>query len=259
MNRITPLLRLVAILVACTATGQVFAAEKISYETFEANGVKIRYFVEGDGEPVVLIHGLYSSADLNWKIPGTVTMLAKNHKVIALDLPGHGGSDKPEKEEAYGAQMSEDVILLLDHLKIKKAHIVGYSLGGMITLKLIADHPDRVLSGTLCGMGWMKEGSPLQKFWEKIPTREGGGAGAMCMNCMGKLAITEDALKEIKTPMKVLIGDRDPVKKLYVEPLMSVRKDWPVIEIDGAGHLICIFKKDFKDELVKWVDKNTQK
>ena len=78
--------------------------------------------------------------------------------MIALDLPGHGGSDKPEKPEAYGPQMAEDVVLLMDHLKIKKAHIVGYSLGGMITVKLLTLHPDRVLSATVGGMGWVQDG-----------------------------------------------------------------------------------------------------
>src|SRR5215470_4935531 len=96
-------------------------------EKFDVNGVKIHYIVEGKGEPVVLIHGLYSSAAINWQLPGTVRKLSKNYQVIALDLPGHGDSDKPDNPDAYGLQMVEDVIRLLDHLKIQKAHIVGYS------------------------------------------------------------------------------------------------------------------------------------
>lgn len=70
----------------------------------------------------------------------------KDYQVIALDLPGHRQSDEPEDQDAYGTQMVEDIIQLLDHLKIKKAHIVGYSMGGMITVKLLANHQDRVLS-----------------------------------------------------------------------------------------------------------------
>ena len=117
----------------------------------DAKGVKIHCLVEGTGEPVVLIHGLDSSAKLNWQIPGTIDVLAKDHQVVALDLPGYGQSDKPFDARAYGMQWVEDVILLLDHLNIRKAHIVGYSMGGMVALKLIAKHPDRVLSGTLGG------------------------------------------------------------------------------------------------------------
>ena len=73
------------------------------------DGVKIHYSVEGTGEPVVLIHGLYSSIEMNWRWPGTLAAIAKDHQVIALDLPGHGASDKPEDASAYGAQMAEDV------------------------------------------------------------------------------------------------------------------------------------------------------
>ncbi len=133
-------------------------------QRFDANGVKIHYLIEGTGEPVVLIHGLDSSARINWQMPGTIDAIARDHQVIALDLPGFGQSDKPVEAQAYGLQWVEDVILLLDHLKIRKAHIVGYSMGGMVALKLIAEHPDRVLSGTLGGMGWLPDGGFLQRY-----------------------------------------------------------------------------------------------
>src|SRR5262245_35565350 len=102
-----------------------FAAQPESAE-FSVNGVKIHYLRTGNGEPVVLIHGLDSSAQLNWNVNGVVAELATDHDVIALDMPGHGQSDKPASEAAYGRQIVEDVALLLDHLEIKKAHIVGY-------------------------------------------------------------------------------------------------------------------------------------
>ncbi len=142
-------------------------------QSFSAGGVKIHYIVEGQGEPVVLIHGLYASVKINWQLPGVVGMLAKNYRVIALDLPGHGESDKPENEAAYGLQMVEDVRQLLDHLKIKKAHVVGYSLGGMIAAKFLSMHQDRVRSAILGGMGWLRQGSGLQRIWERMPAREG--------------------------------------------------------------------------------------
>jgi pimeloyl-ACP methyl ester carboxylesterase len=246
-------------MVLCGVSSNARAADEAARESFDAKGVKIRYTDQGSGEPVVLIHGLYSSGDINWKLPGTVAALKKNYRVITPDMPGHGGSDKPEKEEAYGVQMAEDVILLLDHLKIKKAHIVGYSMGGMIAMKLIADHPDRVLSGTLGGMGWLRDGSQLQKVFEKAPVREANRAPSVCFASFAKLAITKDELKSVKVPMLVIVGDKDPCKKLYVEPLQAERKDWPVVEIEDAGHFTCIMKKQFIDEIVKWIDKNAQK
>src|ERR1700677_3595249 len=71
---------------------------------FDANGVKIHFLVEGQGPPVVLIHGLYSSAEINWKLTGVVKDLAKDHQVIPFDMPGHGRSDRPENDDAYGTR-----------------------------------------------------------------------------------------------------------------------------------------------------------
>jgi pimeloyl-ACP methyl ester carboxylesterase len=218
---------------------------------FDAKGVKIHFLIEGTGEPVVLIHGLDSSARVNWQMPGTIDALAKDHQVIAIDLPGYGESDKPADPAAYGEQWVDDVILLLNHLNIRKAHIVGYSMGGMVALKLIAEHPDRVISGTLGGAGWLREDSILQKIWTHMRT-----PGARSIT---ELALTADQLKAIRIPVEILVGDRDPMKKLYVEPLESVRSDWRVIEIEGAGHLNCIFKKQFIDEIEKWLDMNRLK
>jgi pimeloyl-ACP methyl ester carboxylesterase len=218
---------------------------------FDAKGVKIHFLIEGTGEPVVLIHGLDSSARVNWQMPGTIDALARDHQVIAVDLPGYGESDKPDDPAAYGEQWVDDVILLLDHLNIRKAHIVGYSMGGMVALKLIAEHPERVISGTLGGAGWLRQDSILQKIWTHMRS-----LGARSIS---ELALTADQLKAIRTPVEILVGDRDPMKKLYVEPLESVRSDWRVIEIEGAGHLNCIVKKQFIDELEKWLDMNRQK
>ncbi len=232
------------------------AAEETRSPSFDAKGVKIHFLVEGKGEPVVLIHGLYSSAEINWRLTGVVAELAKDHQVIAFDLPGHGLSDRPENEDAYGLQIVEDIVLLLDHLKIDKAHIVGYSVGGMVALKFLAKHPRRSLSGTIGGMGWLREGSPLQKFWDGMRASEGRRTPPAFIQNVGKLALTAEELKKIEVPVEVLIGDRDPVKRMYVDPLQKVRKDWPVVEIKDAGHINCIIKKQFRQEIVDWVRKH---
>jgi len=231
-------------------------------QTFNANGITLHYLTEGTGEPVVLIHGLYSSAAMNWQMTGMMTALAKNHQVIALDLPGHGKSDKPDDESVYGVQMMEDVIRLMDHLHIRKAHIVGYSLGGMIALKLLAEHQDRALSGTLGGMGWLREGSMLQRVWGHMgrgrvaEMGQQGGTPRVCVTSIGKLAVTEAALKAIHVPVRIFVGSQDPVKQLYVAPLQTVRTDWSVVEIPGAGHISCVYQPSFISGVVDWVNKN---
>lgn len=123
-------------------------------EYFDSNGVKIFYTVEGQGEPLILIHGLAANADLNWRRPGINALLRKDFQVIAFDCRGHGLSDKPTEPAQYGIEMVNDVIRLMDHLGIAKAHIAGYSMGGFIALEVAMRHPDRVRSVALCASGW---------------------------------------------------------------------------------------------------------
>jgi len=245
-----------AVFLCLSAAGcQLRLAVSPASQSFDAKGVRIHYLVQGTGEPVVLIHGLYASAALNWRLPGTLAELAGTHRVIALDLPGHGLSDKPAEAAAYGLQMVEDVALLLDHLKVRAAHVIGYSLGGMIALKLIAIHPDRVLSGVLGGMGWMQEGSAAQRMWRRPLTRPPGPAPAVCVTSIADLALTRAELLAIRVPVEVLIGDRDRVYDLYVLPLRTARPDWPVVRIRRSGHMDLFLRGQFKQELARWLDR----
>jgi pimeloyl-ACP methyl ester carboxylesterase len=115
---------------------------------FDSKGVKIRFVTEGEGEPVVLIHGWMADSSM-WgqdKFGNTKLTAPEGFQVIALDCRGHGKSDKPHDTKKYGSEMAADVVRLLDHLKIKKAHLIGYSMGAFIAGKVAATHPERVLS-----------------------------------------------------------------------------------------------------------------
>jgi pimeloyl-ACP methyl ester carboxylesterase len=238
----------------------LLGASTAGAEEFDSKGVKIHYLIEGKGEPVILIHGLESSAAINWQLPGTVKTLASRYQVIAADCRGHGQSGKPTGEDQYGVEMVEDVARLMDHLQIAKAHIVGYSMGGMIAMKFIALHPDRVKSGVLGGMGWLKSGSVLEKFWERLPGRdEGGKTPTACLHGLSQLGVTEEDVKAVKAPMAIIVGDHDPCRKLYVDPLLKVRPEWPVTTIEGAGHLTCIAKETFRDAVKGAIDSQAGK
>jgi pimeloyl-ACP methyl ester carboxylesterase len=255
------LLPLLVAVVFAVPPGPARAADKAALKSFNANGVKIAYLDHGKGEPVVLIHGWLSSAGLNWALPGTTAVLAKDFRVIAVDVRGHGLSDKPTKDDAYGPQLVEDVVRLLDHLKIKKAHVVGYSMGGIIAANFLAKHPDRALSGTLGGMGWLKSGGFAQTAFASIGKKDREAmAHAVCGRSLAKLALTEKEIKSIRVPVRILVGDKDGlVKNLYVEPLKKVRKDWGVIEIEDADHLTCVIKKEFREEIAAWLKKNAKR
>jgi len=220
-------------------------------DDFDSAGVKIHYSFRGQGEPVILIHGLYSSGRVNWDSPGVSARLAGHFEVITFDCRGHGRSDKPQAEDAYGINMVGDVIRLMDHLKIRKASVAGYSMGGAIGLKLIVTHPERVNRLVLCGMGWRKPGAPLHRFWETAQAErfKRSDVPPACEKSFPALSVTEQEIKAVTLPVEIIVGDSDPYREWYVKPLHAVRPDWPVHIIAGAGHINCPVKADFKTQL----------
>ncbi len=116
-------------------------------ETVEVGGQRIRYLAVGDAEgaPIVLLHGY--GGDLN-NFLFNQPPLAEKHTTYAIDLPGHGGSTK-EVGEAGIEAMAKTVLGFLDAKSVKKAHLVGHSMGGGVCLYLAVNHPDRVASATL--------------------------------------------------------------------------------------------------------------
>jgi pimeloyl-ACP methyl ester carboxylesterase len=254
--------------------------------------VKIHYIVEGKGEPVVLIHGFSADIDKNWRIgfsigpennrhePRIVEALSKNYQVIALDNRGHGKSDKPHDPKRYGKEMAEDVVRLLDHLKIKQAHVVGYSMGAIITAKLLVTHPDRLLSATLGGHSGIREGGPTQ-FYDELASslEQGKGMGilitaltpagrpkpsaeqieainavltktndqqalAAVVRGFPELAIAPEKLEKNQVPTLALIGDLDPLKS-GVDALKGHMANLKTVVISGADHMTAVPSPDF--------------
>jgi pimeloyl-ACP methyl ester carboxylesterase len=146
------LLRLTLMLSGLVALHPI-ALDRVSAQDqfFDLNGVRIRYVDQGSGQPVVLLHGFGGSLESGWVETGVLPNLARDYRVIALDYRGHGQSDKPHDPKSYGRHMGQDVVRLLDHLNIARAHIVGHSLGAGITATLLTTHPDRFLTATLSG------------------------------------------------------------------------------------------------------------
>jgi pimeloyl-ACP methyl ester carboxylesterase len=202
-----------------------------------------------------LIHGSRASGALNWRMPGIVDRLADQYRVIAMDARGHGKSDQPGPGE-YGVKMVEDVVRLMDHLELDDAHVAGYSMGGMITMKLLTMHPERVRSATVCGMGWM---DAADESVRSITADEGQERYADSINQFGELGITKAELEAINVPMIVIVGDKDGLYDRRVKPMAAIRKDVPVVLIEGANHMSCVFDENFKEAVREAIDTHASK
>ncbi len=123
---------------------------------FVHDDIETAFFDEGEGEPIVLVHGFASNKEVNWVFPGWVNTLTRaGRRVIALDNRGHGQSTKLYDPAAYhSAIMAGDVLALLDHLGLGRADVMGYSMGARITAFAALAHPERVRSAVLGGLGF---------------------------------------------------------------------------------------------------------
>lgn len=118
-------------------------------EDVEVDGRRVRILATGpaddDGPPLVLIHGFGGDLD-NWRF--VIPEWAKERSLIAIDLPGHGGSSKDVGDGTL-AVLTGAVLGVLDARGVERAHLVGHSLGGLVATAIAAEHPDRVLSLSL--------------------------------------------------------------------------------------------------------------
>jgi len=121
----------------------------------QSTGLRLAFDVEGSGPPIVLVHGFASSRATNWRSTGWYRTLSEaGRQVIALDVRGHGESDKPHDASAYDeGELANDVVRLLDHLSIAQADVMGYSMGGFILLRLLAEQPQRLGKVIIAGVG----------------------------------------------------------------------------------------------------------
>jgi pimeloyl-ACP methyl ester carboxylesterase len=257
---------------------------------FDSSGVKIRYTVQGEGEPVILVHGFTASVETNWGSPGIIDALAKEYRVIALDARGHGKSGKPHDPTAYGFNMAEDVIRLMDHLGILKAHIAGYSMGGGITLQAVAAYPDRFYSAILGGSGWFPPGSPFEGMMNVLADslEQGKGLGplvnalnpagqppptaeqiaainerllatndalalaAVIRGGKGNRPISADALRANRVPMLAVVGEIDPVKA-SVDAMRGVAGNLEVVVLPGRDHVSAVADPELAANMLRFL------
>jgi pimeloyl-ACP methyl ester carboxylesterase len=268
----TSSLRVVALVLAASslAAAQTTAPPD---RFFDSNGVQIRYVEQGAGPPVVMLHGYTGTLDRHFIANGVFAAIATDHRAIAMDLRGHGKSGKPHDPKAYGDELAKDVVRLLDHLKIQRAHIVGYSLGAILAGRLIASdgdrlasvafighHPDREISSAdakfvadsirelesdlpfrSLALAIQPPGTPIPSDDELrkavAPLAAANDVKALAAMWRGGafLLTTDAALKAARFPMIEIVGTLDPAVS-EVEPLRKAHPQIKTLVLEGATH-----------------------
>jgi pimeloyl-ACP methyl ester carboxylesterase len=243
---------------------------------FNSYGVRIAYIDEGDGEPILLIHGFASSVKFNWVDPGWVrTLSAAGRRVIAYDNRGHGESEKLYVLEAYGAPtMAEDARRLLQHLKIPRADVMGYSMGARITAFLALAHPGMVRSAVFGGLGInMVRGlagtgpiaaaleadslddvtNPTARTFRLFAEQTGSDlkALAVCIRA-ARAVISAEMLATLKCPVLVAVGTDDVIGGSATE-LARIIPGAEALEIQRRDHMRAVGDKQYKQGVLDFL------
>lgn len=237
--------------------------------TFDSDGVTIRYEEWGAGEPIVLVHGFAAGIQTNWVAPGWIDLLSPMRRVIAMDCRGHGESEKPHDPLKYGSgAMSADVIRLMDHLGIESADLMGYSMGGYVSLVTLLWHPERFRKVVLGGIGSPRSAAargrpnvvealladslasvtdPVGKAFRVFAEANKNDLRALaaCMQA-GREPATVEQLAAIKNPVLLVVGAADEV---IAEPeeLAQAIPGCEFVSVPGRDHLTVVGDKRMKD------------
>jgi pimeloyl-ACP methyl ester carboxylesterase len=204
------------------------------------NGVKMYYEVRGSGEPVVLLHGAFMTITNNWS--GWIDELAKTRKVIAVEMQGHGRTADVDRD-ITSENLADDVAALLDHVKIPRADLIGYSMGGGVAMQCAIRHPDKVrkvvvLSSFLRRDGVVRgasdaipkltaddfKGSPIEGEYKKLsPTPDDFPRFVKRLLASKGHDINADKLKATKAPMFFIHGDADGVRLEHVAEMFRLK------------------------------------
>src|SRR6202035_1074423 len=129
------------------------------------NGIKMYYEVHGSGEPVVLLHGAFMTITNNWA--GWISELSKTRKVIAVEMQGHGRTADVPRDITY-ENLADDVAALLNYLKIPRADLIGYSMGGAVAMQCLSHHTDKVRRAVIISSTFTRD-DMIAEALEAIP------------------------------------------------------------------------------------------
>lgn len=253
-------------------------------QTFDSEGVEIAFLdvppngPVRDAPPVLLIHGFASHINMNWVSPGWVkTLTEAGYRVVAFDNRGHGKSQKLYDLAQYGGPiMAEDARRLLDHLGIKLAHVMGYSMGARISAFLALQHPQRVRSAVFGGLGInMVRGmagtgpiahaleaetiedvvNPTARTFRAFAEQTGSDLKALaaCIRS-SRDPISRDDVGRLTCPVFVAVGSEDVIAGSAAD-LAALIPTGRSLVLDGRDHMKAVGDAAFKAGVLDFFEK----
>ncbi len=235
-------MRTIALFLMMLVPANVSAQQKPTTGYAPVNGLKMYYEIHGSGEPVALLHGAFMTITNNWT--GWIGELSKTRKVIAVEMQGHGRTADIERDISQ-THLADDVAALLDHLKIPKADLIGYSMGGGVAMECAIRHPDKVrkvvvISSTFRRDGMVKEaldlfptltadafkGSPIEVEFKKLsptPLDFPKFVKRVLAAATKGQDLGADQLKATTAPMFFIHGDADGIRLEHVAEMFRLK------------------------------------
>ena len=227
---------------------------------------------------VILVHGFASTLGVNWIGPSwTRTLTDAGYRTIAFDNRGHGRSTKLYDPAGYDtALMAGDVVGLLDALGIGRAHVMGYSMGARIAAVTALDHPERVVTALIGGLGiHLVEGvglpvgiadameapsladltDPTQRMFRAFAQQNGQDLRALAACIRGsRQTLTPEEVGSIAVPVLVSVGTRDDVAGSG-PALAALIPGAELLDIPGRDHNLAVGDKTHKAGVVAFLSR----
>jgi pimeloyl-ACP methyl ester carboxylesterase len=239
--------------------------------------IHLAYDVVGEGPPIVLVHGFASSRGMNWRMPGWYgTLTGAGWQVIAVDMRGHGESSKPHDLAAYDeGELARDIVRLLDHLGHRQADVMGYSMGGFITMRLLHDNHERVRRAVIAGVGENYYGRGVLETDAIAAAMRTDDPGAITgavprlfrvfaeqgkndlealANCMTRprRSFAASEMRHVDTPVLIVLGDKDTI----TGPAGALADALPrseVVMVANRDHMTTVGDKAYKAAVLSFL------
>jgi pimeloyl-ACP methyl ester carboxylesterase len=237
-----PIMKTIAFLLTMLTPAVASAQQTPTTGYAPVNGLEMYYEIHGSGEPVVLLHGAFMTITNNWT--GWIEELSKTRQVIAIEMQGHGRTADIDRDIS-SANLADDVAALLDYLKIPRADLIGYSMGGGVAMQCAIRHPDKVrkvvvISSAFRPDGMVKEGrdalpkltaevfkgSPIETEYKRLsPTPNGFPDFVKHVIAMASKPsdLGADKLKATQAPMFFIHGDADGIRLEHIAEMFRLK------------------------------------